>query len=82
MLTQDPVGTAPALVDAVQKDVSTVVGIVAGGGTPPAPGVPGGGGLPGLGGVITYVNQALDPVIAILKDPVRLVSATVQQPPA
>ena len=81
MLTQDPVGTAPALVDAVQKDVSTVVGIVAGGGTPPAPGVPGGGGLAGLGGAITYVSQALDPVIAILKDPVRLVSATVQQPP-
>jgi hypothetical protein len=79
MLTQDPVGTAPALVDAVQKDVSTVVGIVAGGGTPPAPGVPGGGGLLGLGGAITYVNQALDPVIAILKDPVRPVSATVQQ---
>jgi hypothetical protein len=51
-LTQDPVGAAPTLVDAVQKDVSTVVGI-----------------------------QALDPVIAILKDPVRLVSATVQQPP-
>jgi hypothetical protein len=79
MLTQ--AGATPALVDAVQKDVSTVVGIVAGGGTPPAPGVPGGGGLPGLGGVITYVSQALDPVIAILKDPVRLVSATVQQPP-
>ena len=81
MLTQDPVGAAPALVDAVKKDVSTVAGIVAGGGTPPAPGVPGGGGLPGLGGVTTYVSQALDPVIAILKDPVRLVSATVQQPP-
>jgi hypothetical protein len=77
MLTQDPVGTAPALVDGVQKDASTVVGIVAGGGTPP--GVPGGGGLPGLGGAITYMSQALDPVIAILKDPVRLVSATVQQ---
>lgn len=69
MLTEDPVGTAPALVDAVQKDASTVVGIVAGGGTPD------------LGGAITYVNQALDPVIAILKDPVRLISATVQQPP-
>ena len=82
MLTQDPVGTAPALVDAAQKDLSTVVGIVAGDGTPPAPGVPGGGGLAGLGGAITYVNQALDPVIAILKDPVQLVSATVQQPPA
>ena len=80
-LTQDPVGAAPALVDAVQKDVSTVVGIVAGGGTPPAPGVPGGGGLPGLGGVITDVSQALDPVVAILEDPVRLVSATVQQSP-
>lgn len=83
VLTQDPVGTAPAIADAVQKDVSTVIGIVAGGGTPPAPGVPGGGGLPGLGGVITHVSQALDPVIAILKDPVRLISATVQQlPPA
>ncbi len=81
MLTQDPVGAAPALVDAVQKDVSTVVGIVAGGGAPPPPGVPGGGGLASLGGVITYVSQALDPVIAILEDPVRLVSATVQQPP-
>jgi hypothetical protein len=71
---------ASGLVDAVQKDVSTVIGIVESGGTPPVPGVPGGG-LPGLGGVITYVSQALDPVIAILKDPVRLVSATVQQPP-
>jgi hypothetical protein len=78
-LTQEPVGTARALVDAVEEDASAVVGIVGGGATPSPPGVLGGG-LPDLDGVMTHVTQALDPVIAILADPARLVSVTVQPP--